>query len=741
MGASCCGRCWPCGTDAALRAERQPLVVDTTGPAGGGFDGRGHGGDSKTGTTEFCLALEGKAARWAVKGAIGYGSTSSVHLCERIDNAEDTPSPANEAPDLAAGGFSINSDTVPGRTAASTTASRASSRRRRSRSRSGKNRRAPYACKVVDKRKLGVDPRTRSVMIEQLRNEVRVLKRLSHPNVIALEDVFETEERVFIITELMQGGELFDYIVSRGALSERQAANIIGQVAQGLAHCHARGVVHRDLKPENLLLAEARSGDAGESPGLAMRHGDGHTDVAFRRVKIADFGFSRMLQQNTTVSYIGTAGYLAPELRQGKPYTKAVDVWALGVITYVLLSGHLPFAPDSAPLRSDGVPLDKCTLRFPGEDWGGVSRSAKELIWSMLQPDPELRFSAVDVTRHPWVQGKTTSDRPLQSVAGLREHVKGGRFNSFFIEPHTKTANVTNVRRVKAKVKAKASAMRHSASSNNLPEIAATWNAAPQRFGSGDSSGGGSSSGSVSRSGSGSRSGSRSRSGSGSRGGSRNNSFTFLRLGSIGPGSGSDISLGSGMVSSSGNRLDTPLRPNDGDAGPGPSSCTRASVSWTDSVASVKNVLASKDRGLAAQISQDPDRRPPGATTLQPYRRCITPDRELQTCAFSTIQASRLVQPVPRTGRNDNNGGDGSCSGGIAREGVQQERLKRKRTKKNGEKKKSGAADNDDRLGATSEDYEHKAADKDIARQDTTQTVAGHPALRPPAPPEYTPAQ
>ena len=187
----------------------------------------------------------------------------------------------------------------------------------------------------------------------------------------------------------------------------------------------ARGVVHRDLKPENLLLADARSGVAAESPGLATPHAGGSgKDYAFRRVKIADFGFSRMLQQNTTVSYIGTAGYLAPELRQGKPYTKAVDIWALGVITYVLLSGHLPFAPDSAPLRSYGVPLDKCTLRFPQEDWGGVSRSAKELIWSMLQPDPELRYSAVDVTRHPWVQGKTTSDRPLQSVAGLREHVK-----------------------------------------------------------------------------------------------------------------------------------------------------------------------------------------------------------------------------------------------------------------------------------------------------------------------------
>ena len=268
--------------------------------------------------------------------------------------------------------------------------------------------------------------------------------------------------------------------------------------------------------------------------------------------------------------------------------------------------------------------------------------------------------------------------------------------------------------------------MRHSASSNNLPETAATSDFSPTRGGSGGSS-----------SGTASRSGSVSRSGSGSRSGSANNSFAFLRLGSIGPGSGSEVSIGSGP-SSSGNRYDTPQRHNDGFAGPGPPSCTRAGVSWTDGNAGVQNVLASKDRGLAAQISQDPDRRPPGASTLQPYRRCITPDRELQTCAFSAAPAPRppAARPVPRDDADNSSGesgggGGGGSGGGIAREGLKQDGAKQERAKSPKRKRRKKKKKSD----------KGKAAGNDVARQDTTQTVAGHPALRPPAPPESTPAQ
>jgi serine/threonine protein kinase len=112
------------------------------------------------------------------------------------------------------------------------------------------------ACKVVEKRKLGVDSRIRVMLLEQLHHEIAVLKKLNHPNVIPLVDVFETPEKVFIVMDLMKGGELFDCIVRKGRFSEREAIDIIAQVSSGLSHCHDQGVVHRDLKPENLLLED-----------------------------------------------------------------------------------------------------------------------------------------------------------------------------------------------------------------------------------------------------------------------------------------------------------------------------------------------------------------------------------------------------------------------------------------------------------------------------------------------------
>ena len=214
----------------------------------------------------------------------------------------------------------------------------------------GVHARRALACKVVDKRKLGLDVRVRTVLLEQLRQEITVLKKLNHRNVIRLIDVCEQPEKLYIVMELMHGGELFDCIVQKGRFTESEAYDVVGQVAAGLAHCHKQGVVHRDLKPENLLLAE-KWDRFSDKKKLGV-------------VKITDFGYSRILGNNTTKSYLGTAGYLAPELRQGKEYSESVDVWALGVITYVLLSGHLPFPPESHPIQRSAAMVSRFAVKF-----------------------------------------------------------------------------------------------------------------------------------------------------------------------------------------------------------------------------------------------------------------------------------------------------------------------------------------------------------------------------------------
>jgi serine/threonine protein kinase len=286
---------------------------------------------------------------------------------------------------------------------------------------------------VVAKRKLGVDKRVRLMLLEQLHHEISVLKKLNHPNVIPLVDVFETPDKVFIVMELMKGGELFDCIVRKGRFSEREAIDVVAQVASGLAHCHEQGVVHRDLKPENLLLEEK-----WEPWHDKNKKKNGSMGV----VKIADFGFSRSLGTATTRSYIGTAGYLAPELRQGKAYSKSVDVWALGVIMYVLLSGHLPFPPEAHPILEQDNMVKRFALKFHKAQWSTISMSAKELIWAMLQVDPDERCTARDVCQHPWVKGKPlVSDAPLATVEKLRKRAEQRnkalpRFHSFFVEPH-----------------------------------------------------------------------------------------------------------------------------------------------------------------------------------------------------------------------------------------------------------------------------------------------------------------
>lgn len=181
-----------------------------------------------------------------------------------------------------------------------------------------------------------------------------------------------------MVRELMSGGELFDYVVEKGTLTEEEASRIVKGVVGAVVHRHDKGIIHRDLKPENLLL---KSRPDGEKEGARVE------------CKIIDFGLSKFIQiGGMGTSFLGTRGYLAPEMLQRRDYSKSVGVWALGVIVFVLLCGCLPFDDDST-IPSDALIRSKFVLRLL--KWAqNLSESAKDLLMHLLDTNPQTRYTA-----------------------------------------------------------------------------------------------------------------------------------------------------------------------------------------------------------------------------------------------------------------------------------------------------------------------------------------------------------
>lgn len=267
-----------------------------------------------------------------------------------------------------------------------------------------------YACKVIDVQTM---EERFAGMMDQFQTEIAALRKLQHPNIIQLYDVYLTGEKIYIVMELMQGGEIFDYVVQKGTLTEDEAALIVRKVCSAIVYMHSNNICHRDLKPENLLLKQRKKSNT------ATTTNNNNNNESSLDVKIIDFGLSKALAEEQPVArtFLGTRGYLAPEMLQRREYTKAVDTWALGVIVFVLLCGCLPFDDDSATVPSDDLVRTKFVLRFPR--WAqNLSPSAKDLLHRLLDVNPRTRYTAEMALRHPWVQGETAPKGNLLASPG-----------------------------------------------------------------------------------------------------------------------------------------------------------------------------------------------------------------------------------------------------------------------------------------------------------------------------------
>ncbi|XP_053093349.1 ribosomal protein S6 kinase alpha-1 isoform X2 [Pangasianodon hypophthalmus] len=232
-----------------------------------------------------------------------------------------------------------------------------------------------YAVKVIDK--TNTDPS----------EEIEILLRYGqHPNIITLKDVYDNGKLVFLVTELMRGGELLDRILKQKFFSEREASAVLHTITKTVEYLHSQGVVHRDLKPSNILYVD----ESGNPESL----------------RICDFGFAKQLRADNgllmTPCY--TANFVAPEVLKRQGYDEACDIWSLGVLLYTMLAGFTPFAngPEDTPEEILGR-IGNGHFTLTGGNWDAVSDAAKDLVSKMLHVDPHQRLTARQVLKHPWI--------------------------------------------------------------------------------------------------------------------------------------------------------------------------------------------------------------------------------------------------------------------------------------------------------------------------------------------------
>ncbi|XP_066915663.1 calcium/calmodulin-dependent protein kinase type II subunit alpha-like isoform X1 [Clytia hemisphaerica] len=279
--------------------------------------------------------------------------------------------------------------------------------------------RMEFAAKIFNTRKLS------SRDLQKLEREARICRMLKHPNIVRLHASIPEDGVHYLVFDLVTGGELFEDIVAREYYSEADASHCIQQILESVLHCHQLNIVHRDLKPENLLLASKEKGAA---------------------VKLADFGLAVEVDGEKPAwhGFAGTPGYLSPEVLRKEPYGKPVDVWACGVILYILLVGYPPFwDEDQHRLYAQ---IKAAAYDYPSPEWDSVTKEAKELIDLMLTVDPKRRISASDALKHKWISERhvcASTFHRQETINGLkkfnaRRKLKGAMLTTLLVSAGTK---------------------------------------------------------------------------------------------------------------------------------------------------------------------------------------------------------------------------------------------------------------------------------------------------------------
>ncbi|KAI8608105.1 kinase-like domain-containing protein [Chytriomyces sp. MP71] len=241
-----------------------------------------------------------------------------------------------------------------------------------------KSDRTRFAAKFVDRYR-----RRKRMDDKALMNEISILTKVRHRNLTGLVDFFDTEEHMILVMDLAKGGELFAQIEQRGTFTEMDAASIIRQLLEAVEYLHALGIAHRDLKPENIL----------------MKTPDHDSEVV-----ITDFGLSRIVNEDDHFLHTtcGSPMYVAPEvLRKTKGYGRPVDLWSIGVITYILLCGYAPFWGEDQPELFNEILAGQ--YEFDEEHWSQISDTAKDFIRTLLDPNAETRVTAAIALKHGWL--------------------------------------------------------------------------------------------------------------------------------------------------------------------------------------------------------------------------------------------------------------------------------------------------------------------------------------------------
>jgi len=209
-------------------------------------------------------------------------------------------------------------------------------------------------------------------------------------------NVFQMKKNIYLVEELLDGGELFDLLIERGNLTTDEASGVAKQVLSGVAYMHYHGIAHRDLKPENLLV-----------------------DIGRTVIKITDFGASKSFGNSTMMTMVGSPLYVAPEILLSQPYDQAVDIWSIGVITYMMLCGWTPFQTENnQPEQQIFANILSGQFSFPSPEWDNIPDECKDFIRQILVLDPSTRPSARQLQKHPWLSPQHQPRRSPSNIHG-----------------------------------------------------------------------------------------------------------------------------------------------------------------------------------------------------------------------------------------------------------------------------------------------------------------------------------